>query len=268
MNMTIGFIGAGNMASAIINGLIEKTKVDPSKIIVSDPSIEKLESLKSSYNFNITTDNLEVAKKSNILFLCVKPNIYKNILDQISSTLNKETIIVTIAAGISLDFIQKNSFNQIKVVRTMPNTPALVGEGVTCMTCNKNISKEESLLIKNLLSSFSKVYEIDEKLMDAVPSVTGSSPAYVYMFIEALADGAVRDGFPRDMAYEMAAQAVLGSAKMVIDTKEHPSILKDRVCSPGGTTIDAVIKLESTGFRASILSAMEACTQKSKKMNS
>ena len=153
-----------------------------------------------------------------------------------------------------------------KVIRTMPNTPALVGEGMSALCANKNITKEELQDVVNIFESFGKIEILEEKLIDVVPAVSGSSPAYVYMFIEALGDGAVLQGMPRDKAYKMAAQAVLGAAKMVLETGEHPGKLKDNVCSPGGTTIEAVYTLEKNNFRGSVISAMESCTEKAIKM--
>jgi pyrroline-5-carboxylate reductase len=168
------------------------------------------------------------------------------------------------AAGVSTKRIEEELNRKVKVVRTMPNTPALVGEGMTALSVNKEITETELDEIQRLLNSFGKTEVVKEDLMDAVPAISGSSPAYAYLFIEALADGGVRDGIPRKQAYRMAAQALLGAAKMVLETGKHPGSLKDDVCTPGGTTIEAVAALEKNQFRAAILEAMEACTNKTK----
>ena len=157
--------------------------------------------------------------------------------------------MVTIAAGISIDFVERSFGRDMKVIRTMPNTPALVGEGMTALSKNCRVSEEELVEVLNIFQSFGKTEVIEEKLMDSIPAISGSSPAYVFMMIEALADGAVLRGMPRDKAYKFAAQAVYGSAKMVLKTGEHPGVLKDKVCSPGGTTIEAVYSLEMNNFR-------------------
>jgi pyrroline-5-carboxylate reductase len=219
------------------------------------------------YGIKTTHDNKEAAKDSDILVLAVKPNMYSSVIEEIKSVVKEDVVIVTIAAGISISFIEKAFGRKIKVVRTMPNTPALVGEGVSAICHNDKITNEEQDEIVCIFKSFGTAELIDEKLMDAVPAVSGSSPAYVYMFIEALADGAVRDGIPRDKAYKMAAQAVLGAAKMVLETDVHPGKLKDNVCSPGGTTIEAVYTLEKNNFRGTVMEAMKACTDKTKEMS-
>ena len=175
-------------------------------------------------------------------------------------------IIVTIAPGQTIERLEHLFGKTLKLVRTMPNTPALVGEGITAVCKNKEVTEDELRYICKILEGFGKVEVVDEHLMDVVVSVSGSSPAYVFMFIEAMADAAVADGMPRKQAYEFAAQAVLGSAKMVLETGKHPGELKDMVCSPGGTTIEAVRVLEEKGLRSTIFEAMKACTKKAKGM--
>ena len=266
MNKTIGIIGAGNMAYAIISGIVKSSIVEKERIIVSNPTEVKLLNLRNKLGVITTTNNKEVAEKADILILAVKPNIYKTVIGEVKSTVKEDVILVTIAAGISLDFMENTFEKPMKVVRTMPNTPALVGEGMTAICHNAKVQEKDLNEVITIFNSFGKTEIISEKLMDAIPAVSGSSPAYVYMMLEALADGAVLSGIPRDKAYKLAAQAVLGAAKMVLDTGEHPGSLKDKVCSPGGTTIEAVYTLEKSGFRAAIINAMEACTEKTKKM--
>ncbi|KGK88886.1 pyrroline-5-carboxylate reductase [Clostridium sp. HMP27] len=267
MNKSIGFIGCGNMGQAIIGGLVKSNIVENKKILVSNPTMPELEKVKSEHGVLITTNNRDVAELSDIIILAVKPNKHKEVIDEIKETVKKDAIIITIGAGISIDFL-KESFNTVnKFVKVMPNTPALVGEGMAAICHDGSLTKEEEKEVSLIFESLGKVEWVEERLMDAVTSISGSSPAYVYMFIEALADGGVMQGLTRDKAYKMAAQAVLGSAKMVLETGEHPGQLKDKVCSPGGTTIEAVYSLEKNNFRGTIIEAVKVCGEKSKKMS-
>jgi pyrroline-5-carboxylate reductase len=264
MNKTIGFIGAGKMAQAMIEGIIKSNMIANKNIIASAVSEKTLEKMIKTYGINTTFNNKEVAKISDILILAVKPDLHAPVIEEIKKEIKQNVIVVTIAAGITLEDIEKAFGFQVKAVRTMPNTPSLVGEGMSAICPNNYLSEEELTQIEQLFHTFGKTELIEEKLMDAVPAISGSSPAYVYMFIEALADGGVREGIPRDKAYRLAAQAVLGAAKMVLKTGLHPGALKDNVCTPGGATIEAVTVLEEKQFRGSVLSAMESCTAKVK----
>lgn len=266
MEKTIGFIGCGNMATAMIGGIIKSKLISCDKIVGSVHTKEKLKQVKEKYNIKALLDNKEVAIFSDILVLSVKPNMYATVIEEIKDSVKDEAIIVTIAAGVDIAFTEKCFGKKIKVVRVMPNTPALVGEGMSAICSNERVSKDELDIILNIFSSFGKAEIIDEKLMPAVTAISGSSPAYVYMFIEAMADGAVLAGLPRDKAYKMAAQAVLGSAKMVLESGKNPAALKDDVCSPAGTTIEAVYTLEKNNFRGTVMSAMESCTEKTIRM--
>lgn len=267
MEKTIGFIGCGNMATAMISGIIDAKIVDKSKIFASKRNEEQLNDIHVKYGINVTTDNKKVANKSDILFLSVKPNVYETVINEIKDDVKENVIIVIIAAGKSLEAVEKLFGKKLKMVRTMPNTPALVGEAMTALCSNDMMSDAEMDEIKSIFNSFGKVEVVGENLFDTVTAVSGSSPAYVYMFIEAMADAAVAGGMPRKQAYKFAAQAVLGSAKMVLDTGIHPGELKDMVTSPGGTTIDAVIELEKTGMRNSVMQAVLKCMEKSKLMS-
>jgi pyrroline-5-carboxylate reductase len=267
MNKSIGFIGCGNMAQAMIGGIIKSKLVYSKNVIASNRTEDKLNYIKEKYNTRITLDNKEVAKFSDILILAIKPNMYIDVITEIKDFVRSDVIIVTIAAGITIETVEKAFNKDIKIVRTMPNTPALVGEGMSAV-CHNNLVDTESLkLVVSIFESFGKVELISEKLIDAIPAISGSSPAYTFMFIEALADGGVLQGIPRDKAYRLAAQAVLGAAKMILETGEHPGRLKDKVCSPGGTTIEAVYTLEKNNFRGAVISAMESCTEKAIKMS-
>ena len=264
MDKTIGFIGSGNMANAMMGGILKANLVSSNQVICSDPSKTKLEDLQSRYGVSITTNNCEVATKADILVLSVKPQFYPEVIKEIKASVNDNTIIVVIAAGQKIATIKKLFEKDTKVVRAMPNTPALVGEGMAALSPCPMVLPEELDLICNIFNSFGKCEVIAENLMDVVTGVSGSSPAFIFMIIEAMADGAVLEGMPRDKAYTFAAQAVLGSAKMVLETGKHPAELKDMVCSPGGTTIAGVSILEENGLRASLIKAIETATKKSK----
>jgi len=264
--MKIGFIGCGNMATAIIGGLVKSKTFKPEEIIASNRSMGKLKKIRETYGINTSLDNKEVAKEAEIVVLAVKPKFYLGVMDEVKEFLAGGKIIITIAPGFNLKKLEDILGRDKKIIRTMPNTPAMVGEGMTAMCPNKNITEEEGNRIKEILSSFGRAEIVSEDIMDAVVAVSGSSPAYIFLLMEAMADGAVLEGMPRDQAYTFAAQAVYGSAKMLMETKIHPGELKDMVCSPGGTTIEAVRGLEEKGFRSSIIEAMLACSEKSRKM--
>lgn len=267
VNKILGFIGSGNMGSAMIGGIIQANIVSNHDICVSDVNINNLARMKEHYGVQVTSSNVKVARESDIIVLAVKPLLYETIIEEIKDSVKEDVIIVVIAAGQSSNKVTQLFGKRVKIVKTMPNTPALVGEGMTAISPANNVTKEEVALIVSIFNSFGNVELVPEELMDAVTAISGSSPAYVYMLIEAMADGAVAEGMQREQAYRFAAQSILGSAKMVLETKMQPSDLKDKVCSPGGTTMAAVKKLEETGFRASIMQGMQACVDKSKEMS-
>ena len=263
----IGFIGAGNMGGAILGGILKSKMIDREYIMASVKSDKSLERVKKDFNIYVTKDSKEVAKNSDIIVVGVKPNTYDEILEEIKNEIDNDKIIVTIAAGKTIESVENIIGNDKKIIRTMPNTPALVGEGMTSISPNENISDEELSLVKSLFDALGKSEIVDEKLIDAVIGASGSSPAYVFMFIEAMADAAVLSGMKREDAYKFASQSVLGAAKMVLETKKHPGELKDMVCSPGGTTIEAVKVLEENNFRGTVIKAVAACVNKSKEMS-
>jgi pyrroline-5-carboxylate reductase len=266
MDKKIGFIGSGNMAKAIVGGLLSSKIADSESIMASAMTESTTKAIKDEFNVKTTTDNVRVAEAADYLFLAVKPDQYAGVINEVKDYIKANTIVITIAAGVTLASLGEQLGREVKIIRTMPNTPSLVGEGMSALCPNEKVTEEEMAQVMELFLSFGRAEVLEEYLMDAVPAVSGSSPAYVFMFIEALADGAVKQGIPRDKAYKMAAQAVLGAAKMVLETGSHPGQLKDAVCSPGGATIEAVSTLEKTGFRASVLSAMESCYKKSANM--
>ena len=265
--MKIGFIGLGNMATAMIGGMLQKNMVKPEDIVGSAKTKETCEKVKAKFDICVARSNVEVAGEAEVLFLAVKPIFLGDVIQEIKDVVKPEALIVSIAAGRNMAFLEEAfGSKSAKIVRCMPNTPALVLEGCTGVCANANVSADELEQVLTLLRSFGVASVVPERLMDVVVGVSGSSPAYVFMFIEAMADEAVAAGMPRKQAYEFAAQSVLGSAKMVLETGKHPGELKDMVCSPGGSTIQAVKVLEEKGMRAAVMDAMEACIEKSKNM--
>ncbi len=264
--MKLGFIGTGNMAGAIMGGIIKEGIFAPEEIIGADISKEGRDKVQAQYGIRVTADNEEVVRKAEIVFLSVKPQFYSFVIEQIKDVVGEGQLIVTIAPGKTLDWLKGQFGRSLKIIRTMPNTPAMVGEGMTAVCPNENVTEEELSRVLGILSAFGKTEVVPERLMDAVVSTSGSSPAYVFMMIEAMADAAVAEGMPRAQAYKFAAQAVYGSAKMVLETGKHPGELKDMVCSPAGTTIEAVRVLEEKGFRSAVIEAMKACAEVSRRL--
>lgn len=264
--MKLGFIGTGNMAGAIMGGIIKNKIFRPGEIIGSDILEAGRERVKDTYGINVTDDNRRAASEAEVLVLSVKPQFYAETIAQIKDCVSEDQLIITIAPGKTLSWLEEQFGKPVKIVRTMPNTPALVGEGMTAACANEYVTEEEKAYALKILRSFGKVELVPERLIDAVVAVSGSSPAYVFMFIEAMADAAVAEGMPRAQAYQFAAQAVYGSAKMVLETGKHPAELKDMVCSPAGTTIEAVRVLEKKGFRSAVMEAMKACADVSRSL--
>ena len=261
--MSIGFIGCGNMGGAILKGILAKKIAAPNEIMASDKG-KSVEQITSEFGVLAKENNIEVTKESDVLILAIKPQYYEEVIKEIKDEVKENQIIISIAPGKTLEWLEATFEKEVKLVRVMPNTPALVGEGMMAICPGKLITDEDKKKVLEILGSCGKTEIIPESLMDVVVSVSGSSPAYVFMFIEAMADAAVADGMPRAMAYEFAAQSVVGSAKLLLETGKHPGELKDMVCSPAGTTIEAVRVLEEKGFRSSVIEAMKACTRKAK----
>jgi pyrroline-5-carboxylate reductase len=266
MTRKIGFIGCGNMANAIIGGILSAGTLKPEDIIASNHTSQKLEQAREKYGIATTLSNRVAAAQCEILVLAVKPQYFSEVIEEISDDVPDSTVVVSLAPGKSLERICDMFGHDLKLIRTMPNTPALVGEGMTALCPNSLVTPEELKEVRRLFDSFGKTEVVSESTMDAVVAVSGSSPAYVFLFIEAMADAAVMGGMPRAQAYTFAAQSVLGSAKMMLETGKHPGELKDMVCSPAGTTIEAVAALERSGFRGAVMEAMRACMEKSASM--
>lgn len=264
--MKIGFIGCGNMGQAMMRGMLGSGRVKASDVLVTDKSLASRVNTQKQYGVGVAEKNVELAMIADVIFLAVKPQFYEEVISEIKGALWENKILVSIAPGKTLSWLEEKAGKRVKIVRAMPNTPAMVKEGMTGICGNDLVTEEELSMVCNLFNTFSKTEIVNESLMDVVTAVSGSAPAYVFMFIEAMADAAVEGGMPRAQAYTFAAQAVLGSAKMVLETDLHPGQLKDMVCSPGGTTIQAVRVLEEKGMRAAVMDAMKTCLDKSRNM--
>lgn len=264
--MKLGFIGCGNMASAMMQGIISNGILDAKDIIGADVYAPSRERAQTELGIEVTESNKKVVEQVDAFVLSIKPQFYEAVIEEIKDSVKEGQLIITLAPGKTLGWLEEKFGKAVKVVRTMPNTPAMVLEGMTAACPNSYVTEEELELVLGILRAFGDAEVVPEKLMDAVVAVSGSSPAYVFMMIEAMADAAVAEGMPRAQAYKFAAKAVLGSAKMVLETGKQPGELKDMVCSPGGTTIEAVKVLEATGFRSSLMEAMEACAEKSRNL--
>lgn len=249
------------MGYAMLKGAADKFSSD--LLTFTDVNKERCEWVKSQVGATFVSDNITCVNTAQYIILAIKPQYLEPVLDEIKEVVTKNHILISIAPGITIQSIKEALGQHIRIVRAMPNTPALVGEGMSAIAYSDDAySPEERDKIGKFFTSFGKLTEVQENLMDSVVPITGSSPAYVFMFMEALADGAVKLGLSRAQAYEMVGQVVLGSAKMMLETKEHPGVLKDQVCSPGGTTIEAVATLEKNGLRSAVLEAVEDCYKK------
>ena len=262
--MKIGFIGCGNMARAIIGGIQKQKLVTGEELMASAKTDATRKRIQEELGIRAAQNNSEAASFADVLILAVKPVYMEEVIEEIADAVRPETIVVTLAPGKTLQWLDSTFGKPTKLVRTMPNTPALVGEGMTALCPNSFVTAEELDAVIKIFQSFGKIQVVPETMIDVVVGASGSSPAYVFLFIEALADAAVADGMPRAMAYEFAAQSVMGSAKMVLETGKHPGELKDMVCSPGGTTMEAVRVLEEKGFRSAVIEASRACVKKAR----
>ncbi len=261
----IGFIGGGNMAEALIKGLLSGT-CPASRIMASEPSDERRDHLVDTFGIEVTDNNLDVMDKCDLIVLAIKPQIAVEVLQEVAGAYREEKLIVSILAGVTCLGIEKFFQGASRVVRVMPNTPALVGEGASAICRGHHASKEDLVVVKELLQTVGTVQVIDERQMDAATGLSGSGPAYIYTVIEALADGGVREGLRRDIAHALAVQTVVGAALMVRETGEHPAILRDRVCSPGGTAITGVSTLEKNGLRTTLMEAVSAAAARSREL--
>mgnify|MGYP001151848960 FL=1 len=264
--MKIGFIGLGNMASAMIGGMLDTGTFSPDEIIGSAKTQATADRAAQRFGIAAGTDNQETARQADVLILAVKPVFLPEVISEIKNIVDETKLVISIAAGKSIDWLEQEFGRKLRMIRCMPNTPAMVGEACTCICLKEDVSKQDEETARKIMNSFGKASVLPERLMDAFIGVAGSAPAYVFLFIEAMADAAVLAGMPRAQAYEFAAQTVLGSAKMVLETRQHPGVLKDMVCSPAGTTIEAVKVLEEKGMRAAVIDAVNACVEKSRNL--
>jgi len=264
----IGFLGAGKMAMALANGFIRAKLALPKDIIASDPFDAARRHFQQETGARATASNAETAKFADILVLATKPDQVTAALAEIHDQLKskKSRLLISIAAGVTTSKLETALPAGARVIRVMPNTPALIGQAASAFALGKNATGVDAETAKKLLSAVGVAYQVKESLLDAVTGLSGSGPAYVYQFIEALSDGGVASGLPRDIATQLAAQTVLGAAQMVLETGQHPGALKDQVTSPGGTTIEGLHELEKGKLRATVMNAVRAATEKSKKL--
>ena len=265
--MRIGFIGTGNMGTAIMKGYLAAHKEEKGNFYAFDKDADKLRVLSDDLGIS-GCDSLEkLVESSDVIILAIKPQIFEAVLPEVSKSFKYGQVLVSIAAGISIEYIEKlMQRDRLKVVRVMPNTPAMVNEGISALCRNQFISDEEFEPVVELFRSIGKAEVVEESMIDTVIGISGSSPAYTYMYIEALIDAAVENGMNREQATVFAGQAVLGAAKMVLVTGINPVTLRENVCSPGGTTIEAVHALQNNGFHDNVVEAFNAAVNKSRVM--
>jgi pyrroline-5-carboxylate reductase len=264
--LRIGFLGAGKMATALAGGFVRAKLATAKQICASDPIAAARGAFASEVGARTTASNLEVAKFASVLILAVKPDQAAGVLAEIRGQFTKDRLLISIAAGVPLAKLEAALDPGARLIRVMPNTPALVGASATAYALGKSALPQDGELAQKLLSAVGVALQVKESLLDAVTGLSGSGPAYVYLFIEGLSDGGVAAGLPREIALKLAAQTVLGSAKMVLETGQHPGALKDMVTSPGGTTIEGLHELEKGKLRATLISAVRAATEKSRKL--
>ncbi len=266
MSWQVGFIGSGKMATALARGLVAAGFTTVEQIVASDVVPAAKQQFADETGARVVDSNAEVAAASQILILAVKPQQMSGVLAELKPCLNSQHLVISIAAGIPLKTLLAGLGEQTRLVRVMPNTPCLVGESASGFAIGGAATADDKTLVEQLLSAVGVAVAVEEKLLDAVTGLSGSGPAYVYQIIEALSDGGVRVGLPRDVATKLAAQTVMGAAKMVLETGQHPGVLKDAVTSPGGTTIAGLHALERGGLRAALMNAVEAATNRSREL--
>jgi pyrroline-5-carboxylate reductase len=262
----IAFLGGGNMAEALIKGILAAGAAKAGQMSVTDVSIERLEYLKKTYGIIVQKNNKDAVSGADVVLLCVKPQVIDKVLEEIAPAADSSKLVISIAAGITLGRIEKSLTSNPRIVRVMPNTPALVLAGAAALAAGKTATAADVAIAQQIFGAVGRAVVVEEKLMDAVTGLSGSGPAYVFMIIDALSDAGVKEGLPRQLALELAAQTVYGAAKMVLETKEHPGKLRDMVTSPGGTTIEGLHALEKGKLRATLMNAVEAATARSKEL--
>jgi pyrroline-5-carboxylate reductase len=264
--LKVGFLGAGKMATALAKGFINTGLVSARELMASDPSEAACEAFARETGARTTAFNPDVVKFAPVLVLAVKPNQAGVVLEEINPHFTDQHVLLSIAAGVPLSRLEAELRPEARLVRVMPNTPALIGAGASAYALGESALPEDGVLAQKLLSAVGNAFQVKEQLLDAVTGLSGSGPAYVYLIIEALSDGGVAAGLPREIATKMAAQTVLGSARMVLETGMHPASLKDMVASPGGTTIEGIHELEKGGLRGVLMNAVRAATERAKRL--
>lgn len=262
----IGFIGAGNMAEALIRGLVRGGHISPERVLASAPRRDRLEELHAAYGIRVTADNREVARTAGLVVLSVKPQLVDKVLREIGDQLRPGTLVISIAAGVDTEAIEAAVADGVRVVRAMPNTPALVGAGATAISAGRHASEADLAAARAMFDAVGITVVLDESQLDAVTGLSGSGPAYIFLILEALADAGVKVGLSRRNAQRLAAQTVMGSAKLLLDTDEHPGRLKDMVTSPGGTAIAGLHTLEEGGLRTTLINAVETATKRAREL--
>ncbi len=265
-SLSIGFLGAGKMATALAKGLVTRKIVAAKNLTASDLFAPARQSFSEQTGGKSVEANTDVLARARVIFLAVKPNQVSEVLEGIAGSWTASHLLVSIAAGVSISKLESHLPDAARVIRVMPNTPALVGESASAFAVGSGCKSKDGELVMKLLSAVGMAFEVKEPLLDAVTGLSGSGPAYVYQFIEALSDGGVASGLPRDTATRLAAQTVLGAARMVLETGQHPGVLKDMVTSPGGTTIEGIHALEEGGLRGTVMNAVRAATERSKEL--
>ncbi len=260
----LGIIGIGNMGTALLRGIIKSNYIDKKKIIIFDTNKTLQQERAKEFGVDVAENVKNLTQVSNFLLIAVKPQVIDGVLGEIASLIKDQQTLISIAAGISISHMQQLIPGSIGIVRVMPNAPALIGAGASAICCNDKIKTPDLDIVRNIFKSVGFTVELEEKYMDVVTGLSGSGPAYFFIILEALTDGAVKMGLPKDIALKLATQTALGSARMVLETGKHPAELKDMVTSPGGTTITALHELEKGHLRATIMSAVEAATLKAK----
>lgn len=261
---TVGFVGAGNMTAALVRGLLASGVCSSDRIVASDVSQAQLDGLAKAHAIQVTTDNTVATGNADIVVLAIKPQVFPTLLPALAKTLSKNALVISIAAGVPIAVIEAQLPHGTRVVRAMPNTPALVGQGATAIAAGSHATAADMEVAMRMFNSVGRCVKLDEHLLDAVTGLSGSGPGYAFVMIEALADGGVNVGLPRAEAQLLAAQTLLGAAKLVLESGEHPGQLKDRVTSPGGTTIAGLQALEDHGVRSALIDAVEKATLRSK----
>ncbi len=264
----LGLIGTGKIGSALLKRLISTNSIDRNRIIAYDIDEKKRSKLSKEYNIEYAENNAELARSAKFILIAVIPQVIDTVLKEIEPVITNEQIIISVAAGVSFNHINKVINPAVGLIRIMTNTPALVGAAATAIAHNEHVKDNQLEFVKKIFKAVGMVVELEERHLDAVTGLSGSGPAYMFIIIEALADGGVKMGLPRATALKLAAQTLLGSAKLLLETNIHPAALKDMVATPGGTTITAIHELESAKLRATLIRAVEAATLKSKSLNS